>query len=177
MAEKNSSKYCYSNGVLINLYSILNQDLLHVVERNITTYKICQLECGKVLFDDFSLVQNYLKVHYFLFSDIYPFAGEIRDEAIYKSNEPYRNGVTPFCYPSFIYQNLDYYLKEMNKNIKRIDSREKLVYYLAYYYSELNMIHPFREGNGRTLRTFLKLYLDFVNCKLPFLEMEICYGL
>ena len=28
---------------------------------------------------------------------------------------------------------------------------------LAYYYSELNMLHPFREGNGRTLRTFISI--------------------
>lgn len=177
MEERNNSKYCYENGVLKNLYSITDQDLLHKIERNITTYKIAQLECGKVLFDDFFDVNNYLKLHHYIFSDIYSFAGEIRDEAIYKSNEPYRKGVTPFCYPSFIYQNLDSLLKEMSRNVRNITSYERLVHYISYYYSEINVVHPFREGNGRTLRIFLKLLLDAINKDLPFEDMEICYGL
>ncbi|MDR1851369.1 MAG: Fic family protein [Propionibacteriaceae bacterium] len=35
--------------------------------------------------------------------------------------------------------------------------RSQLVERLAYYYSELNILHPFREGNGRTIRTLLSL--------------------
>lgn len=177
MAFKNSSKYCYDNGVLINCYDIHNLDLLHKVERNITTYRISQLESGKVLFNDFFNPNNYLKLHQFLFADIYPFAGEIRDEAIHKSNAPYGEGKTLFCYPSFIYQNLSYYLAEMKNNVRKIKSRDLLLDFLAYYYGELNVVHPFREGNGRTLRTFMKLLVENLNSYLPIEDVEINYAL
>ena len=47
------------------------------------------------------------------------------------------------------------------KNIKTIDS---YVEYLSKFYGEINMVHPFREGNGRTEREFMRQYIDFV-CK------------
>ena len=38
------------------------------------------------------------------------------------------------------------------------------------------MVHPFREGNGRTLRTYLKLYVESINRYLPFDDVEIRYS-
>ena len=175
MEEKSNSKYCYENGVLINKLGIQDLDLLHKTERNYTTFRISELECGKKKINVFG-VNGYLELHKLIFSDIYPFAGKIRDEAIYKSNSPYAEGKTPFCYPTFIYQNLKYYLDEMKENVRKIKSREDLVYYLAHYYGEINMVHPFREGNGRTLRTYLKLYVESINRYLPFDDVEIRYS-
>lgn len=176
MAKENNSKYCYDNGVLMNNFEIKNIDLLRKVERNITTYKIAQIECGKdILEGDFGL-NGYLKLHEFLFKDIYGlFAGQLRDEFIYKTNEPFFPGKTPFCMPAFIYEQLRYVLNDMHKKMHRIQSRDDLLQWLSYYYGELNMIHPFREGNGRTLRTFLKLYVDEICKKIP-LNVEICYS-
>ena len=104
----------------------------------------------KFLFRNCFDVNMYLFIHYYIFQDVYPFAGEIRDEAIYKSNEPYFHNKTPFCYPSLIYQNLNYNLSDMRDNIFKIKTRDDLVRFLSYYYGELNIVHPFREGNGRT---------------------------
>lgn len=188
----NPSKYCYDNGVLINKFDIYDLEQLHKVERGITIYKISELKYIKEeylngsllndslerkfvidLFHNFFNVDYYLMIHYILFKDIYSFAGEVRDEAIYKSNEPYFHSKTPFCYPSLIYTNLDYYLKEMRDNVYKINSREKLLQYISYYYGELNMIHPFREGNGRTLRVYMEFLVDY----LDFNDLEIRYSL
>ncbi len=176
MERENSSKYCYEDGVLINKYDLHDREVLQELERNITTYRISQLESGLELFQNLFEPNNYLKLHYFLFSDIYFFAGEVRDEAIHKSNAPYYSGKTLFCYPSFIYQNLSHYLGAMKEDLRKITDRKRLIQYLSYYYGELNMVHPFREGNGRTLRTFLELVVDYISKYLG-LDVEIRYSL
>ena len=173
---ENISKYCYDNGVLKNKFGIIEQDALQEVERRITTYRISQLRCIRDFIRDFSRVESYLKIHKYLFGDIYSFAGEIRDEAIYKANEPYYQGKTPFCYPSFIYDNLKINLNKLVANLKRVTSREDMIRYISYYYGEINMIHPFREGNGRTLRIFMELLVEEVNHYLSIPDMEIHYS-
>ena len=44
-----------------------------------------------------------------------------------------------------------------------IKTKEDIVDFLAYYYSELNIIHPFREGNGRVLREYLRQVVGFIS--------------
>ena len=46
-------------------------------------------------------------------------------------------------------------------NLKNL-SKEEMAKKLAYYMSELNVLHPFREGNGRTIREFIR-QLAYVN--------------
>ena len=79
-----------------------------------------------------------------------------------------------FCGKSYIYfddipeekSNLEDQLNELlNKlskdNLKNLN-KEDMSKKLAYYMSELNVLHPFREGNGRTIREFIR-ELAFVN--------------
>ena len=47
-------------------------------------------------------------------------------------------------------------LKLKNENYLNEKSEEELAKALAYYMSELNVLHPFREGNGRTIREFIR---------------------
>ena len=83
--ESVNSKYCYDNGVLINKHGIRNLELLHIVEGDAVAYSQSQIVSGDVRYKfDFS-VDSYLDLHEKLFSKVYDFAGEIRDEFIYKS--------------------------------------------------------------------------------------------
>ncbi|WP_280513979.1 Fic/DOC family protein [Ruminiclostridium herbifermentans] len=91
-----------------------------------------------------------LKIHKYIFQDIYYFAGKIREESIIKGN-------TKFCESQFIKENLKNILNELKaeryligKGIDNFANRS------AYYMAELNFIHPFREGNGRALREFIR---------------------
>jgi len=43
---------------------------------------------------------------------------------------------------------------------------------LAYYYGELIVLHPFREGNGRATRTFLAMLADSIGWHLAWDEMD-----
>ena len=147
------------NGVLVNKLNIKDSEELERVEREITALKLAKLYLnpGKQTFD----VEHYLSIHKFLFEDIYDFAGEIRDEVIAKQ--------IPFCLPQFIYDNLNQTLRDAQKNISKITDRTKLVQFLAVLYSDLDITHPFREGNGRVKREFLRQYVIEI-CKRNNLE-------
>lgn len=50
---------------------------------------------------------------------------------------------------------------KLNRNItSKSISANNISEKLAYYYSELNMIHPFQEGNGRTQKIFIEKVAD-----------------
>lgn len=193
---ENVSKYCYDNGTLINKFDIMDKRDLERVERETTIFKITNLVKGmrayiysepinnielekivSLLYRKLFTVNGYLLIHKYLFGNIYGFAGEIRDEAIYKSNEPYYHNVTPFCYPSEIFNNLNSNLRNMSDYCGRLRSREDLLLFISKYYGEINVIHPFREGNGRTLRTFMVLVVDYLSNINPNLNYELQYSL
>ena len=183
VVAEDKSKYCYSNGFLINKKGIRDAKVLDAFSRDVTTFRISQLAYDKTVINDFFKSSDYLNLHKFLFNDIFPFAGEIRDEVIYKSNEPYFTGdfnkTSIFAMPNSIVLQLEYNLSLMQKQARGINSRDSLLDYLSYFYGELNIIHPFREGNGRTLRTYLKLLVDYLNRYFPpeMGELELDYSL
>lgn len=98
---------------------------------------------------DFSF-KHLCAIHRQLFQDVYAWAGKKRTVDISKG--------TVFCLTQFIeLQYDDLYEKLKNENcLKDIMDKKQLSSRLAYYLGELNMIHPFREGNGRTQRIFIE---------------------
>ena len=153
-----NSKYKQGD-VLENKLGIDSVEKLDQAERMITTFKLSKLylDPGTQTFD----ANHYISIHKFLFEDIYPFAGEIRQESISKR--------IPFCLPQYIYPELDRTLKNAIKKIPVIDNRDKLLRFITELYSDLDIIHPFREGNGRTEREFLRQFIDYI-CKVNNLE-------
>ena len=92
-----------------------------------------------------------MNIHKFIFEDIYSFAGKIRREQISKAD-------TMFYPPNLIDRELDkVFAKIKEKNMLRETDEEKVFDNLAYVMAELNIIHPFREGNGRSIREFIRL--------------------
>lgn len=94
-----------------------------------------------------------LDIHRQLFEDIYDFAGKVRTVNISKPDSP-----VPFCYCDFIPSEANRIFTEL-KNDKYLVGLDQPTFVdkLTYYASELNALHPFREGNGRTTRLFLDL--------------------
>lgn len=161
------SKHTYENGVLINKLDIHNQEELDEVETSLCLLRLTNLSMqeNRFAFD----LMYYLNIHKYIFQDVYPFAGDIRDENITKGN-------TPFCRPEFIVNYLKYILDEMKKKTFKITSKEEYINFLSYYYSELNMVHPFREGNGRVLREYLRQMVKYLNNFLPLTSYELDYS-
>lgn len=82
------------------------------------------------------------KIHEYLFSDIYYFAGKVRTVNIAKGN---------FRFAPIIY------LETALKNIEKMP--QKTFDEIIEKYVEMNIAHPFREGNGRSTRIWLDLIL------------------
>lgn len=147
--EARNSAYCYKGtNVLINLLNIRDNKTLQRAESRIVATKLFELRKNEMIgnFD----VEHFIKIHKFLFEDIYPFAGKFRTENIAK-------GYFSFAEWEYIDTELRKLLEKLHKsNLLKNDTRAELIKDLAYYLAELNVLHPFREGNGRTIREFIR---------------------
>ena len=144
------SIYCYpDSNVLKNKLNIRDNKLLKTAEEEITLIKQMELLKNPIK-GNFSKA-HLMNIHKFIFEDIYPFAGKIRREQISKAD-------TMFYPPNLIDRELDkVFAKIKEKNMLRETDEEKVFDNLAYVMAELNVIHPFREGNGRSIREFIRL--------------------
>lgn len=147
--DSRNSIYCYKDtNVLINRFGIKDTKKLEEVERKIVLVKLYDLRQNTKI-GDFS-TKHFISIHKDLFGDIYQFAGQFRVENIAKDN--FR-----FAEWNFIESELNKILKELaDENYLKGLEKDKLSKRLAYYMSELNVLHPFRDGNGRTIREFIR---------------------
>lgn len=153
------SIYCYpDSNVLKNKLNIRDNDLLKTAEEEITLVKHMELLKNPIN-GNFSKT-HLMKIHKFIFEDIYPFAGRIRREQISKAD-------TMFYPPNLINRELDKVFTKIKKKNMIRETDEKIIFdNLAYVMAELNIIHPFREGNGRSIREFIRLMAKHVGYNL-----------
>ena len=105
------------------------------------------------------------RLHKYIFGDIYDWAGEVRNVNINKG--------TMFCSHLFISQQAEYIFGQLKKEhylTKCTD--EEMPLRLAYYLSEINALHPFREGNGRTQRLFIEILAERAGYEVDFSEVS-----
>lgn len=89
-------------------------------------------------------------VHEYIFQDIYPFAGQVRTENISKGFQ-----FAPAMFIESSADNVFMELQDEQKNFSSLSFKE-FADRAAYYMAEINVLHPFREGNGRALREFIR---------------------
>ena len=147
--EARNSIYCYKGtDILTNKFGIQDLKKLEEIERKIVLAKLYELRQNKYIYN-FD-INHFIGIHKMLFEDIYPFAGLFRTENIAKGN---------FCFAdwNFIESELIRILDELaTENYLEGLNKEALANRLAYYMAELNVLHPFRDGNGRTIREFIR---------------------
>lgn len=145
-----SSAYCYrDSNVLRNRFDIRDGTQLRMIEADISAARQSELLTQPVT-GRFT-ASHLCRIHRRLLGDIYPFAGTFRREDIAK-------GQTRFLAHSQIPQKLKHLLRQLREeNYLSGLSREFLIQRSAFYLAELNYIHPFREGNGRAIREFMRL--------------------
>lgn len=140
----------YSNpdtGVLFNKLGLGTVGELEAAEREITHAALILLRESPVhpTFD----LSHLRAVHKRIFGDIYEWAGEIRTVAIARGD--------PFCLPQYIEPSAAAIFRELHgENFLHGLDRDAFAGRLAYYLGEVNALHPFREGNGRTQRAFFE---------------------
>lgn len=149
--------YCYPNSdVLKNKIGIQDMEKLQRLERRLTMLRILEL-VDKPIQGKFDL-QHLCLIHRYIFQDVYDWAGEIRKVDIAKGSM--------FCNVKFI----ESQAAEIFKSLKSEDylqglNEENTASRLAYYFSDINALHPFREGNGRSQREFIRtlaLHIGYV---------------
>ena len=178
--KNNQSIYCYDGtSILINKKGIMDKDKLEKVENMLTTYKLSRIINDESDFERNLTVNHYLAIHRYLFDELYPFAGELRKEFTNKKNNAEgldEEGVRIYCNPDFIYDCLKLQLDKMKREALKIYTKDNLIDFLTRNYFELYYIHPFREGNSRTLREFLREYVEIMNKLLfTFGQFELAY--
>lgn len=142
--------YCYKGiSVLKNRLGLRTQSELEKFEKFQTAQRSDEpLPVGRF---DYS---HYRAIHRHIFQDVYSWAGRIRKVRLIKE-------ASAFCYP----ENIDREMRRLfdwlaDENRLRDLQPETFAAMAAHFLSELNAIHPFREGNGRTQNVFLILLAD-----------------
>ena len=129
--------------MLENKLGITNEIELSKEEERITKLKALELfDTNKINEFEVGTFNGLSKIHEFLFKDIYDFAGKVRNDNLAKGN---------FRFASFLYLN-DILLKINDMPQNNFDE-------IIKKYVEMNIAHPFREGNGRSTRIWLDMIL------------------
>lgn len=129
--------------MLENKLNITNEVELAKEEERITKLKALELfDTNKINEFEVGTTKGLCDIHKFLFNEIYSFAGEIREVNLAKGNFRFAASM---------------YLKDV---LFKIDSMpEDTFENIIKKYIEMNIAHPFREGNGRSTRIWLDMIL------------------
>ena len=129
--------------MLENKLGITNEVELSKEEERVTKLKALELfDTNKINEIEVGTFKGLAEIHKYLFSDIYEFAGKVRDVNVAKGN---------FRFAPAIY---------LEEALKKIDSMPQDNYEnIIKKYIEMNVAHPFREGNGRSTRIWLDMIL------------------
>lgn len=139
--------YCYrGTSVLKNRAGIRDHEALEAFEHE------ASLQRAEEPFPPGRLsVSHYCAIHHHLFQDVYTWAGRFRSVRISK-------GGSMFCYPEHIPAQMHGLFGRLrSQGLLRGLSREAFVREAAAFLTQLNAIHPFRDGNGRTQLAFLDI--------------------
>lgn len=139
---------CYEGTTcLINKFGIKDEKKLSQMETLITTAKCQELEISPIV-GDFGF-DHYKAIHKYIFKDLYDWAGKVRTASISKKG-------TVFTLPESIEPLADRIFTGLQKNNCYIGyDNDRYIDSIVDFYCRTNMLHPFREGNGRTQRVFL----------------------
>lgn len=150
MYEAEQDPYCYPGTTLLtNRAGHRTQDALDDFETAMTFARSLEpLPRGRLS------ASHYRAIHRHLFQDVYSWAGKYRSIRIAKAGNM-------FCYP----ENIAAEMTRLFTSLKEHDNlralaRDAFASSAAHFLGELNAIHAFREGNGRTQLTFLALLAD-----------------
>jgi len=150
--------YCYrGTTTLKNRAGLRDQADFEAFEAAMVTQRLDEpLPAGRLS------ATHYRALHHHLFGDVYSWAGRLRTVRISK-------GDSMFCYP----ENIDAEMRRLfawlkKRNYLRGLDRQEFANDAAHFLSELNAIHPFREGNGRTQLAFLALLGHFTGHEINY---------
>lgn len=155
-------KYSEVENLLKTYYETQNQSDISIQrekECDIVSLRIAQLLEDK----SFGFSPVALKnIHKFLFKDIYDFAGNYRNYNITKKEEILNGDTVKYVN----YQDIESYIEYDFKEEKDFDysklNKDELISHIIKFTSSIWQIHPFGEGNTRTIAVFIEKYLNSI---------------
>ncbi len=122
---------------------------MNAFEADATSFRLRQL-AHKAMPGSFNIA-HLRSIHRYIFQDVYPWAGEFRTVNISRS------GQYPFAFPEQIPASIEKLSRclQQERSLAGLD-RLQVCSRGAFFLGELNAIHPFRDGNGRTQREFIR---------------------
>lgn len=132
-----------------NVFGLTDYAELQRLEGLFVPRRALELEMGPVSgrFD----IAHLRGIHRYLFQDVFPWAGELRMVGLSKI------GGAPFAAPMHIASSLETLFEQLKaENLLQSLERAAFAARAAFYLGEVNAVHPFREGNGRTQREFIR---------------------
>ena len=142
--------YVYpGTNVLRNLRDFRTLRELSELEAEASSWRLSQLE-RRPLRGKFDIA-HLQAIHRYIFQDVYPWAGELRTVDIARPGQFYfafSQQIRPCLLRTFADLQAERHLKGA--------AAQEFCHRAAHYMGELNAIHPFRDGNGRTQREFIR---------------------
>ena len=143
--------YTYTDsktGVLRNLKNINDENTLLSFEGLQVANRLENLADNPIKIINSSTL---FSIHKYLFQDVYKWAGEIRSVEISKSGKQF--------FPLSHFNTALIYIDNLISDFRKTDKNDtaKIAHQLANILDTINELHPFREGNGRTQREFIRI--------------------
>ena len=160
-----STDNCYEGTTcLINKLNIKDEKMLAEIEGRITFAKSSTLESKPI--DGNYNFEHYKAIHKYLFEDLYDWAGQIRTVNLSKKG-------TQFADSNEIERIADACFKNLANNnyFKNLDFTD-FVDNIVDFYCITNMLHPFREGNGRVQRIFIAQLIRYNGYDINFNDID-----
>ena len=164
MYDAINSIYTYKGtNVLKNKLNIKSEEKLKEYETKVVALKLASIDKANIkkTFDKNHLIN----IHKYLFEDVYDFAGKYRKENITKEN---------FRFSEYYYieDNIDYVFNKIKIDELKKLSFDELIKKLSEIMTDLNVLHPFREGNGRATREFVRELLNELGYDIKWFKID-----
>ena len=147
--------YINENHVLINKFGITDYEELNEVEAKIGKIKLLDLDKIRITYFDEDLIKD---IHNYIFKDIFDWAGSYRKTPIFKEELVLPRYSVPYSEPKNISKDLKNRLKAFNEIDWELLKGEELTDKFAREMALVWKVHPFRDGNTRTMISFSYLY-------------------
>ena len=159
-----SSDNCYEGTTcLVNKLGIRDEKRLSEVEAQITFAKAVMLE-ETPIDEDFGF-EHFKKIHEFLLCDLYEWAGQVRTVDISKKRTKFLDAASIESIGTKCFAKVkDGYFENL--------SSDEFVKRIAEFYNDVNYIHPFREGNGRTQRIYFAQLIRHYGYDINFADVD-----
>lgn len=151
--------YLYENSsILVNRLNIRDSSILADAEADYVSMRLREL--AEIPLKGHYDVSHFLRMHQYIFQDIYEWAGEPRKLNIEKSEDVLGGMSVEYSDVMDIVKDIRYCLAKGKKYKWATISQEEIVEKFSGILAELWKIHAFREGNTRTTITFMCQYAD-----------------